>query len=134
MKLVLKTISRIYSKMFDFEIWRWQTVRMQDLRYQNLKKYLKMRKCNAFKKLFTCIHFRKLKTFENEYFAFCKGICTTFMTYKTKNNYLTQTLCIHSYSPYFVLKVPFCIERNFKVKRGPISWRPTFFLFLNIYL
>ena len=44
MKLVLKTISRIYSKMFDFEIRRWQTVRMQDLRYQLFCRLSKLEK------------------------------------------------------------------------------------------
>jgi len=43
-------------------------------------------------------------------------------------------LWIHSYSPNFVSKAPFWSQRNFNVNLGPSSCRPTFSLFLNIYL
>ncbi len=41
---------------------------------------------------------------------------------------------IHSYSPVLESKVPFCSERSFSVKRGPISRRRTFSADLNTYL
>lgn len=55
------------------------------------------------------------------------------LTY-TYHIHIPHTLWTHSYSPYFESKVPFWRERNFKVKRGPSSWIPTFFSLLKIYL
>lgn len=34
---------------------------------------------------------------------------------------ISRGLWTHSYSPYLESKVPFCRDRNFKVKRGPSS-------------
>ena len=42
--------------------------------------------------------------------------------------------CSHSYSPNNASNVPFWIDRNFSVNRGPNSCNATFFSFLNKYM
>lgn len=45
-----------------------------------------------------------------------------------------HTLCIQTYSPNLLSKVPFCSDLSFSVNLGPTSCRPTLCAFLKMYL